>query len=324
MAPDRKVTFQDPDPRPVRERDGVYTAGDGAIGISGKAHGALAHREAGEPVEGNIVRRPSRRRSPYPRPNPHPDEEDEEHLDGALLNLQNSVSSTKKLNGCRTQADSDGTSDEGDESLQRYKESLGLGGGADLSDPNDPRVCIIQSLTMESPGRAPVVIDLSAPGSAENLKKNPFKIKEGATFTMSAQFKVQHEILSGLHYVQVIKRKGIRIPGGKSDEMIVSPLSSAPARNQDTNSSPNNRAATPPTRTSSPSTPRNVTPPPQPLPTHFPPTEYSHPPLHTVAEETAPTGWTVRGTYAVSSSFVDDDKKTHLQFDWAFEIDKDW
>ena len=112
--------------------------------------------------------------------------------------------------------------DAGDESLQRYKESLGLGGGKDLSDPNDPRVCIIQSLTMESAGRSPVVIDLTAPGSAENLKKTPFKVKEGATFTMSAQFKVQHEILSGLHYVQVIKRKGIRIPGGKSDEMIVS------------------------------------------------------------------------------------------------------
>jgi Rho GDP-dissociation inhibitor len=43
-----------------------------------------------------------------------------------------------------------------------------------------------------------------------------------------------------------------------------------------------------------------------------------------VAEETAPSGWAVRDKYTVSSSFVDDDKKTHLQFDWAFEIDKDW
>ncbi|KAJ4139211.1 rho GDP dissociation inhibitor [Fusarium oxysporum] len=45
--------------------------------------------------------------------------------------------------------------DAGDESLQRYKESLGLGGGTDISDPNDPRVCIILSLTMDSPGRPP-------------------------------------------------------------------------------------------------------------------------------------------------------------------------
>ena len=109
----------------------------------------------------------------------------------------------------------------------RYKESLGLaGGGKDLSDPTDPRVCIISALAMHSEGRDPVVIDLSAPGSEKTLKDKPFKIKEGAKFTMTAKFKVQHEILSGLHYVQVIKRKGVRIPGGKSSEMIVSPLSS--------------------------------------------------------------------------------------------------
>jgi Rho GDP-dissociation inhibitor len=110
--------------------------------------------------------------------------------------------------------------DAGDESLQRYKESLGLGGGKDLSDPNDPRVCIIFSLSMESPGRAPVTIDLSTPGSEKSLKGHPFKIKEGAKFNMAVTFKVQHEVLSGLHYVQSIKRKGIRVR--KDSEMIVS------------------------------------------------------------------------------------------------------
>ena len=107
-----------------------------------------------------------------------------------------------------------------DESLQRYKKSLGLGGGGqDLSDPNDTRVCIINSLTMDSEGRPPVTIDLSAPGSENSLKDKPFTIKEGSKFTMSAQFKVQHEILSGLHYVQVVKRKGVRV--SKDSEMIV-------------------------------------------------------------------------------------------------------
>lgn len=65
----------------------------------------------------------------------------------------------------------------------------------------------------------PVTIDLSAPGSEKTLKDNPFKIKEGAKFTMSAKFKVQHEILSGLHYVQLVKRKGVRV--SKDSEMIV-------------------------------------------------------------------------------------------------------
>ena len=111
--------------------------------------------------------------------------------------------------------------DAGDESLQRYKESLGLGGGGkDLSDPNDPRHCIILSLTMDSAGRDSVTIDLSRKGAEKTLKDKPFKIKEGVKFTMTAKFKVQHEILSGLHYVQVVKRKGVRV--SKDQEMIVS------------------------------------------------------------------------------------------------------
>lgn len=109
--------------------------------------------------------------------------------------------------------------DANDESLQRYKQSLGLGGGKDLSDPNDKRVCIIKALTMDSPGRAPVTIDLSQPGSEATLKDRPFTIKEGSKFTMSVSFKVQHEVLSGLQYVQVVKRKGIRV--SKDSEMLV-------------------------------------------------------------------------------------------------------
>lgn len=167
--------------------------------------------------------------------------------------------------------------DAGDESLQRYKESLGLGGGKDLSDSNDPRVCIIKSLTMESPGRAPVTIDLSIPGSEATLKDKPFKIKEGANFTMVASFKVQHEILSGLTYVQVVKRKGVRV--SKDKEMIGS---------------------------------------------YAPNTDKQ--PLYTkrFQEEEAPSGMLARGHYNASSSFVDDDKKTHLAFEWSFDIAKDW
>lgn len=73
---------------------------------------------------------------------------------------------------------------------------------------------------MDSPGRPPVRIELAKAGSENALKDKPFQIKEGVKFTMSAEFKVQHEILSGLHYVQVIKRKGIKV--SKDSEMIVS------------------------------------------------------------------------------------------------------
>ncbi|CAJ2512201.1 Uu.00g052160.m01.CDS01 [Anthostomella pinea] len=173
--------------------------------------------------------------------------------------------------------DKTNSTDANDESLQRYKQSLGLGGGKDLSDPNDPRVCIIKSLTMESPGRPPVTIDLSAPGSEATLKDHPFKIKEGAKFTMVASFCVQHEILSGLQYVQIVKRKGIKV--SKDSEMLGS---------------------------------------------YAPSTDKQPVYQKRFQEEDAPSGMLARGHYNAVSSFVDDDKKNHLQFEWSFDIAKDW
>ena len=66
--------------------------------------------------------------------------------------------------------------------------------------------------------RPDVVIDLKSPGALESLKNKPFTIKEGATFRMKARFKVQHQILSGMKYIQVVKRMGI---SNKMQEMIV-------------------------------------------------------------------------------------------------------
>ncbi|KAI5310089.1 hypothetical protein KEM55_001778, partial [Ascosphaera atra] len=105
-----------------------------------------------------------------------------------------------------------------DESLNRWKASLGLGTGQSISDPNDPRKCIIKSLSLEVEGRPDITIDLSAPGSVDSLKDKPFTIKEGAMFRIKATFVVQHEVLSGLKYVQVVKRKGVRV--SKDEEML--------------------------------------------------------------------------------------------------------
>jgi Rho GDP-dissociation inhibitor len=63
-----------------------------------------------------------------------------------------------------------------------------------------------------------ITIDLSAPGAVESLKNKPFTIKEGCRYQMKATFVVQHEVLSGLKYVHVLKRKGIRV--SKDEEMI--------------------------------------------------------------------------------------------------------
>ncbi|RMY49892.1 hypothetical protein D0863_15026 [Hortaea werneckii] len=108
--------------------------------------------------------------------------------------------------------------DQNDESLRKWKESLGLGSGNTLpADPNDKRTVIILSLGLEVDGRPDIVIDLAKPGSLEDLNKHPFTIKEGATFRMKARFRVQHGILSGLKYVQVVSRMGVK---SKMQEMI--------------------------------------------------------------------------------------------------------
>lgn len=130
---------------------------------------------------------------------------------------------------------------------------------------------------------------------------------------MKARFKVQHHILSGLKYVQVVKRMGV---SNKMQEMIVS--------------CPVTRTTAFETRlmhgqgSYSPNTTDKQ--------------EYEKkcmsPPLHAhhclllirlvVESETAPSGMLARGHYNAVSKFIDDDQVTHLKFEWSFDIKKDW
>lgn len=43
-----------------------------------------------------------------------------------------------------------------------------------------------------------------------------------------------------------------------------------------------------------------------------------------VEPEVAPSGMIARGHYTAVSKFIDDDNQTHLKFEWAFDIKKDW
>lgn len=111
------------------------------------------------------------------------------------------------------------STDQNDESLNRWKASLGLATGDPICDPNDPRRCIIKSLALEVDGRDDVVVELTEPGALDTLKDKPFSIKEGATFRIKVVFQVNHEVLSGLKYLQVVRRKGVRV--SKDEEMLV-------------------------------------------------------------------------------------------------------
>ncbi|KAF1990770.1 E set domain-containing protein [Aulographum hederae CBS 113979] len=137
----------------------------------------------------------------------HPAAEDElvpETTEGFKVSEKKTIDEYQKL-------------DQNDESLRKWKESLGIGSGKTISDPNDPRKVIILSLALETEGRPDILIDLSQPGAVESLKDKPFTIKEGATFRMKATFRVQHQILSGMKYLQVVKRLGV---SHKLQEMI--------------------------------------------------------------------------------------------------------
>ncbi|KAK5741918.1 rho GDP dissociation inhibitor [Elasticomyces elasticus] len=135
---------------------------------------------------------------------PHPDELQPEQTEGFKVGEKKTLEEYQQL-------------DQNDESLRKWKESLGIGSGKSISDPNDPRKCIILSLGLEVEGRSDIVIDLTKPGALDGLNKHPFTIKEGATFRMKACFKVQHQILSGMKYVQVVSRVGLK---NKMQEMI--------------------------------------------------------------------------------------------------------
>ena len=50
----------------------------------------------------------------------------------------------------------------------------------------------------------------------------------------------------------------------------------------------------------------------------------TEPHTFTTPPEDAPSGMLSRGTYNVKSNFTDDDKNSILQWEWSFEIKKEW
>jgi len=172
--------------------------------------------------------------------------------------------------------------DADDEAMNRWKASLGLAagaGGTSIGEPGDQRTVVILELALLVEGRPDIVIDLTKPDALETLQKKPFTIKEGALFRMRVKFRVQHEVISGLRYLQLVKRAGLTVD--KSDQMMGS---------------------------------------------YAPNTEANPFYEKTFSEEEAPSGkfGAFRGSYSARSRFSDDDKKIHLEFNWAFDIKKNW
>ncbi|WFD20743.1 rho GDP dissociation inhibitor [Malassezia caprae] len=107
-----------------------------------------------------------------------------------------------------------------DESLRRWKESLGItSDAAGAFNPNAPKLTI-HSLMLESaqlPGGS-VGIQLDRPEQLDELSKSPLQITEGIEYSVVIKFSVGREVLSGLKYLQVVKRAGV--PVDRMEEMI--------------------------------------------------------------------------------------------------------
>jgi len=171
--------------------------------------------------------------------------------------------------------------DENDESLKKYKASLGLGADKDpeTSPANDPRRVVIKQLKVECQGRpgGDIIYNFESKESLEKLKESPFILKEGCNYRLTVTFKVQHELVSGLKYVNVVTKMGLKV--NKDDVMIGS---YAPAKTAYASTFPRN------------------------------------------GWEEAPSGMLARGKYKAKTQFIDDDKAVHLEYEYAFEIKKDW
>jgi Rho GDP-dissociation inhibitor len=106
--------------------------------------------------------------------------------------------------------------DANDDSLQRYKASLGLLPGA-ASKSASSAILTFLSLSLESPGREPISFDVSE--GSQQLENAHFRIQQGAHYAMVVRIRVNNDMVSGLKYVHAVKRKGVTLE--KREEMLV-------------------------------------------------------------------------------------------------------
>lgn len=76
------------------------------------------------------------------------------------------------------------------------------------SEPGNPKKVLVKKLVLVSEGQTEKTLDLS--GDLSQLKQTVFTIKEGVQYRIRIEFFVQHEIVTGLKYIQKTYRKGIQ------------------------------------------------------------------------------------------------------------------
>jgi len=123
------------------------------------------------------------------------DNEEPEETPGYKAPAQKSLDEIKNL-------------DADDESLVKYKQTLLAGVDPGASPADDPRRVVVVKMTFVS-GEREMALDLT--GDLSKLVDAPMVVKEGVEFKIKIEFKVQHEIVSGLRYHHAVARKGITV-----------------------------------------------------------------------------------------------------------------
>jgi Rho GDP-dissociation inhibitor len=110
--------------------------------------------------------------------------------------------------------------DADDESLAKYKASLlGAAADGDLGDVNDKRKLVVTEFRVifEDDKAPDAVFDLSTDAGLAELTTKGITMKEGCKFKFQLSFRVNHELLEGLKFVNKTKRAVI----GTSDELMI-------------------------------------------------------------------------------------------------------
>lgn len=96
-----------------------------------------------------------------------------------------------------------------DESLRKYKESL-LGSAArgDLGNTSDPRRLVVEEFRVvfaPEENQPDIVHTLATPEGVAKLSAEGLTMKEGCKFKFLITFRVQHEIIAGIKFVNNVK-----------------------------------------------------------------------------------------------------------------------
>ncbi|KAJ9118559.1 hypothetical protein QFC22_003779 [Naganishia vaughanmartiniae] len=107
-----------------------------------------------------------------------------------------------------------------DELLPSQTEGYKVGQEKTLAELNQLDKVVPIALFLESPTlQTPINLDLTlGPEGLKKHKKDPITIKEGADFSVGIKFRVENQIVSGMKYIQVVKRAGMTVD---KDEVMI-------------------------------------------------------------------------------------------------------